>query len=151
MTTSQTQFFTELTAGHTGPPIPQGERAYFQARLRNRVFNFILEKFMDEQKNGLTKASLARRIGKTSDLINRWLGAPSNLTLDTISDLLLGITAEELQLTSDSPVKQPPTNYLHADWIRQGSQSQPPAPSWNPMASQRRPERQIPPELGAGR
>ncbi len=123
MTISQTQFFSELASGHLGPPIPEPKRVYFQTRLRNRMFNFILNKFVEESKNGLTKAILARRVGKTPDVINRMLGAPSNLTLDTISDLLLGITAEELKLISESPINQAPTNYLHSEWISQDNQS----------------------------
>lgn len=128
MNTSQTQFFSELAAGHAGPPIPEAKRVYFQTRLRNRVFNFILKKFLEEQGKGLTKAALARRIGKTPDIVNRWLGGPGNLTIDTISDLMLGIAAEELKLTSESPLNQSPVNYRHADWIKgsdQGNRTQP--------------------------
>jgi hypothetical protein len=117
MSISQTQFFSELAAGHSGPSIPEAKRSYFQARLRNRLFNFIIGKFVEEQKNGLTKAALARRIGKPPEVINRLLGAPSNLTLDTLSDLLLGINAEELTPDSESLLNQSPRNSLHADWI----------------------------------
>jgi hypothetical protein len=117
MTTSQTPFLAELAAGHNGPPISGPLRAYFQQRLRLRVFNFILSKFIEAQKDGLTKAGLARRIEKTPDLINRWLGASSNLTLDTISDLLLGIAAEELLPEAASPLKQRQHNYSHFDYL----------------------------------
>lgn len=102
MTISPTPFLAEIAAGHAGPPIPSAKRAYFQQRLRLQVFNFLLGKFLDAQNDKLTKAVLARRIGKTPDVVNRWLGAPSNLTLDTISDLLLGIAGEELILSSSS-------------------------------------------------
>jgi hypothetical protein len=98
-----------------GPPISGPLRAYFQQRLRLRVFNFLLRKFITAQKDGLTKAGLARRIEKTPDLINRWLGASSNLTLDTISDLLLGIAAEELLPEATSPLVQTRHNYSHFD------------------------------------
>ena len=81
MNTSQTQFFSELAAGHAGPPIPEAKRVYFQTRLRNRVFNFILKKFLEEQGKGLTKAALARRIGKTPDIVNRWLGGPGGVVV----------------------------------------------------------------------
>jgi hypothetical protein len=102
MTTLQEeQFFSELAAGHSGPTIPEAKRVYFQTRLRNRLFNYILGRFIREQKNGLTKAALARRIGKQPEMINRWLGMPSNLTLDTVSDLLVGICAEELTPQSE--------------------------------------------------
>lgn len=91
MTTSQTPLLTEIAAGHHGPPIPSHVRAYFAQRLRLREFNFILDKFVIAQREGLTKAILARRIQKAPELINRWLASPSNLTLDTSSELLLGI------------------------------------------------------------
>jgi hypothetical protein len=113
MTISQTPLLTEIAAGHQGPPIPSHVRAYFAQRLRLRLFNFLLDKFVIAQKDGLTKASLARRIEKTPDLINRWLGASSNLTLDTISDLLLGIAAEELLPEATSPLEQTRNNYSH--------------------------------------
>lgn len=132
MTTSPTQFFSELAAGHNGPTIPEPERVYFQTRLRNRMFSFILRKFLDESKNGLTKAILARRTGKSPEVINRILGAPSNLTLDTVSDMLLGISAEELKLDSDSTLVQSSTNYDHSDWVHRlnenVSQSKPQSP-----------------------
>lgn len=113
MITSLTPFLSELAAGHAGPPIPFAKRAYFQQRLRIRLFNFILDRFVMAQKAGLTKAILARRIEKTPDLVNRWLGAPTNLTVDTICDLLIGISAEELQPATFSPIAQVRHNYSH--------------------------------------
>jgi Helix-turn-helix len=129
MSTSQEQFFSELAAGHSGPTIPEAKRVYFQTRLRNRLFSFILGKFVIEQKKGLSKAALARRIGKSPEVINRWLGAPSNLTLDTVSDLLLGISAEELTPEAESLLNQAPRNFLPDPWIKQEDQpkrTQPP-------------------------
>lgn len=112
MNASRTQFLSEINAGIGGPTIPASTRAYFQQRLRNRVLAFLLKKFQSAQKSGLTKAELARRIGKTPDVINRWLGAPSNLTIDTISDMLLGISGEEM-IVHASSVEQPKHNYSH--------------------------------------
>lgn len=113
MTVSQTPFLAELAAGHRGPPIPQAKRAYFQERARIRLFNFLLDKFVEGQAEGLTKAALARRIGKTPDVVNRWLGAPSNLTINTVSDLLLGIASEEIEFNSSSPLGNVEHNYSH--------------------------------------
>jgi hypothetical protein len=115
MSIYQTQFFNELEGGHDGPPIPVAKRAYFQERLRGIVFDFIINKFLREQDNGLTKAKLARRIGRAPEIINRLLGAPSNITLDTVSDLLIGISAEELVPQSKSLLRREPVNYSHAD------------------------------------
>ena len=152
MTTSQTQFFNELAAGHLGPTIPVAKRSYFQARLKNRLFNFILGKFVEEQKNGLTKAALARRIGKSPEVVTRLLAAPSNLTLETLSDLLLGIGAEELTPVSESLLNQSPQNFLHADWINneqrqeQSVSSQPPRLRANELGTQDA-SRRLPAEL----
>jgi hypothetical protein len=42
----------------------------------------------------ISKADLARRIGRKPEQISRWLGAAGNWTIDTVSDLLLGMSAE---------------------------------------------------------
>jgi len=113
MPTFQTQLLNEIRAGHDGPAIPESKRVYFQQRLRDRFFDFIIGCFLREQANGLTKAKLARRIGKPPEVVNRWLAAPSNLTLDSASDLLLGICAEELEPNGRSVLNRLPTNYIH--------------------------------------
>ena len=113
MTASQNHVLSELSAGHSGAPISAPARAYFQQRLQNRIFNFLINRLEDERKLGLTQAALARRIGKKPDIISRWLSSPSNLTLDTISDLLIGMSAEELVPTGSSPLGRVKHNYSH--------------------------------------
>jgi hypothetical protein len=108
MPTFQTQLLNEIQAGPDGATIPESKRVYFQQRLRHRVFDFIVGCFMREESNGLNQAKLGRRIGKPPEVINRWLSAPSNLTLDSISDLLLGICAEELKPQSESLLNRSP-------------------------------------------
>jgi hypothetical protein len=115
MPISQKHLLSEIAAGHDGGSIPPAKLAYFQERLRERVFDFLLDRFVAEQPNGLTKAKLGRRINKKSEVINRWLAAPGNLTLDTISDLLVGIAAEELTLGAVTLLNRAPVNYSHLD------------------------------------
>jgi hypothetical protein len=115
MTISRTHLLSEIAAGHDGPTIPPAKRAYFQERLRGRVFDFIVSRFEREQGSGLNKAKLGRRIGKAPEIINRLLGAPSNLTLDTISDLLIGISGEEPDLSASPVLRRAPVNYSHID------------------------------------
>lgn len=103
----------ELEAGHNGPEIPEAKRVYFQRRLRDRLFDFLRERFEREEPNGLTQAKLARRIGKSPEVISRWLNAPSNLTLDSISDLMLGMVAEEPEFDGKSLLNRSATNYTH--------------------------------------
>jgi hypothetical protein len=123
MPTYQTHLLNEVSVGHDGPQIPPAKLAYFQERLRERVFDFLIDKFAEEQKRGLTQAKLSRRIGKKAEVVNRWLGAPSNLTLDSISDLLIGIAAEELNLSSSTLLNRVQVNYSHLDEIAPGAES----------------------------
>lgn len=116
MTTSQqTSILYEI---ENKLPIPAGKRAYFAARLRNRLYNFIMTKFKEnEHDNGLTKAELARRIGRDPAVVTRLLASPGNWRSDTASDLLLGICGEELEFSSSSPLTRPKRNYAGSDWF----------------------------------
>jgi hypothetical protein len=62
-------------------------------RNRTHAYNLIIDEF---EKSGISKAALAARLGKASETITRWLGTPSNWTLDTVSDLLFAISGAEL-------------------------------------------------------
>jgi len=76
-------------------PISAGRLGYFRARLQNRLHEIVFEEFVRQEKAfGLTRRALAARIGKKAEQITRWLGAPGNWTLDTVSDLLLAMNAE---------------------------------------------------------
>lgn len=76
-------------------PITVGQIAYFRERFRNQIHEVVLGCFLAEgQGSGLTRSKLAKRLGKRPEQITRWLAAPGNLTLDTISDLLLAMNAE---------------------------------------------------------
>lgn len=98
MTTSQQDFLTEIL---DGPEIPLGKIAYFRARLRNRLYDLVVSEFLRQTSaNNLSKADLARRIHRRPEQVTRWLSAPSNWTLDTLSDLLLAMGAEPESLVS---------------------------------------------------
>lgn len=115
MTIFQTQLLNELRAGVDGEPISQSKLVYLQERLRGRFFDFLLSRFEDARQNGLTQAKLARRIRKSPEVINRWLSAPANLTLDSISDLFAGIAAEEPEFSSSSLLGRAKVNRFHLD------------------------------------
>jgi hypothetical protein len=101
-------------------PIPPGKRAYFQTRLKNRLYNFVVTKFLEEERAGnLTRAELARRIGRKPEVITRILKSPGNWRLDTVSDLLLGIAGEELDTSSSSLLNRPTRNFALPDWAVQ--------------------------------
>jgi hypothetical protein len=115
ITSPRTSFLYEIAARL---PIPLEKRAYFHARLINRIYAFVLDKFLEKQKSeSLTKAELARRIGRKPEVITRLLGAPGNWTLETVSDLLLGIAGEELEPASSSLLDRVPRNIAASDLI----------------------------------
>lgn len=76
---------------------PLGSRilSYFRARFRSRVHKAIVAAFVEAQeKHDLAKADVARKMDRGAEQVTRWLGAPTNLTLDTVSDLLVAIGKE---------------------------------------------------------
>jgi hypothetical protein len=93
MTTSHpTPFLSEIVEGS---PIPPSKLGYFRARLSNRIHELVLDAFMKLEAMGkISRADLARRIGRKPEQVTRWLGAPGNWTIETVSDLLLGMGCE---------------------------------------------------------
>ena len=107
-----------LSEIESGLPIPKSKRAYFQARLQLRLYDFVVTKFQEKAKaEGLTKAQLARRIGRRPESITRLLCSPGNWRLETVSDLLLGIAAEEMDMASTSLLNQAPRNFTEPAWL----------------------------------
>lgn len=79
----------------TDEPLTVSEIAYFNQRLRNRIFAAVMEAFAQEvASNRTSKALLARRLDKDPAQITRWFSGPGNWTLDTVSSLLLAMDAE---------------------------------------------------------
>jgi hypothetical protein len=71
------------------------ETAYYRQRQKNHVFAALTAFFADEAMRGnITKKELANRLGRDPSQITRWLSAPSNFELDTLSDILLAMGAE---------------------------------------------------------
>lgn len=115
MTSYPTLDLKSLAAGHDGPPIPESLLTYFTERARWRLFEFLLDRFEQEEARGLTQAKLARRIGKSYEVINRWLSGPGNLTTDSAALLLLGICNEEPVFDGVNVLNRMPRNYIHLD------------------------------------
>ena len=92
MTPSRKSFLSHLVDGGVIPP---GKLAYFRRRLRNRLHRAVLSEFSRlAATEQLTKKVLAQRIGKKPEQITRWLTASGNWTIDTLSDLLIGMGTE---------------------------------------------------------
>jgi len=82
---------------NTSKTVPLDDRDifYFRQRQKNRLFTK-LAAFYEEaaRRDGITKRDIAEKLKRDPSQITRWLSAPSNLTLDTVSDLLLALGAE---------------------------------------------------------
>jgi hypothetical protein len=95
-------------------PIPAGTLAYFQGRNRTRIYEAVLQEFL---RSDISRATLARRMGKRAEQVSRLLGAPGNWTLDTVSDLLFAISGAEPVYGVQHPLKEPSRNYWQPEWL----------------------------------
>jgi hypothetical protein len=76
-------------------PISARTKAFYRRRLQNRIHRLIVKAFREQAKTtGLTQKRLAERIESRPEQINRWLGIAGNWTLNTVSDLLLGMAVD---------------------------------------------------------
>jgi hypothetical protein len=76
-------------------PLKKRDVYYYRRRFINRVFSSLAKFFADEAElHGATKGMIAKRLGVDPSQITRWLSSPSNLTLESISDILLALDAE---------------------------------------------------------
>ena len=92
MTSFQMQHLKNITEAEE---IPLRYLVHYRGHNRNRVFEAIHMLYLRLAKEGkINQKKLAKRLGKNKAQINRWLSEPSNLTLDSISDLLLAMNAE---------------------------------------------------------
>ena len=108
MPTFQTSILREIAHSK---PIQLRTRLLYRRRLQNRVQRLLRKAFRDEQKRtGLTQKELADRIDKDKSKVNQWLSIAGNLTLDTISDLLLGlgVDLDELSFTPIAELLEDP-------------------------------------------
>jgi hypothetical protein len=85
-------------------PISARTREFQHRRFQNRIYRFLSRAFREQQRKGLTKKELAKRIDSRPEQITRWLSIPSNLTLNTVCDLLLGM-AMDLDDPSATPLE----------------------------------------------
>ena len=90
-----------------------GDFGYLRARNKHRLYTAVIHEF---KRSGLSQADLARRLGKGPDIVCRWLAAPGNWRLDTVSDLLFAISGAELTYGLNYPLKEPARNF-RPEWL----------------------------------
>src|SRR5215469_16411302 len=95
------------------PAVSPRDLYYYRQRSKNRLFEAITSFYAEEaERRGLTKKDIAESLGRDPAQITRWLTTPSNLTSDTISDLLLALGAE-MDYSIARFAERPRANYLH--------------------------------------
>jgi hypothetical protein len=95
-------------------PLSAGILAYFRERQRNRMHELVLREFM---KSGMTRTEVAHRMGRSLSRVSKWLSAPGNWEMDTVSDFLLAIGAAELEPSIARPFEQAKRNYEQPEWL----------------------------------
>lgn len=80
--------------------VPAPAFAYMRSRNRQRLYSLIIDEF---EKSQLSQADLSKRLGKGPDQVCRWLSAPGNLQLDTVSDLLFAMNGGEIEYSLGYP------------------------------------------------
>ena len=80
--------------------ISSGTLAYIRARNKNALYNLIIREF---KKSGLTQTDLAKRMGRTADVVCRLLGRPTNMEIDTASDFLFAICGAAFRFETHRP------------------------------------------------
>jgi hypothetical protein len=135
-------FLTEVL---DGKPISVGKKEYFRARLQSKFHQLVVSEFIRQEDQGLTRAELARRIGKRNEVISRLFGAPGNWTLNTASDLLLGMGAEpELGVHHfEQPIVQVPNEYDSSNYALGSAQVMNPEKSAEKVIEKTMPESDI--------
>jgi hypothetical protein len=103
-----TSAITFLSDDYKADPVPKGLVALIGRRACNEFYNFIVTKF---RASKITQSELARRTGKSSAQINRWLASPHNWTVETAAILLFGITGETFKIGAQQPVGHAQKNY----------------------------------------
>lgn len=109
---------TSLTSPLSKPTgadkLPEATFVYLRTRLRRRLHSLILKEFSE---SGLSQADLARRLGRKPDVVCRWLAAPVNFRLSTLSDLLFAISGGEIVDQMQYPLDQAARNDSLPEWL----------------------------------
>ena len=105
---------TSLSKPTGAEKVPAGALAYMRTRLRRRLHSLILKEFAGSR---LSQADLARRLGKKPELVCRWLAAPVNFRLSTLSDLLFAINGGEIVDEMQYPLDQAARNDSMPKWL----------------------------------
>jgi hypothetical protein len=81
--------------------ISAGTLGYISARHRQRQYDLVVREF---RRSGISQSALARRLGKSPEVISRLLARPGNWESDTFSELVFGISGGIASYRIDYPL-----------------------------------------------
>lgn len=123
MTTSPT---ATLSKPVPGQPVPTDTLAYFRARAKRFAYDLVIRELNRSQ---ISKAEIARRLGKDLGGVSRMLGGPGNWTIATISDLLFAVSGGVPTYGIDYPLDRPARNYSGASAVLDYGMQRDPQPA----------------------
>jgi len=83
-----------------GERVPDVTFSYFDSRNRRSQYELVVREF---EESGISRSELATRTGKSPAQISRLLGQPSNMTSDTMSELLFAIRGRVIKYEAIDP------------------------------------------------
>lgn len=86
-----------------------------RARNKNKAHSYLLDIF---EESGLSKAEIARMVGKKPEQITRWLSGPGNLTIDTLSDLIFVMKGQTFILQTKDDLSKGKSNRQMPEWLQ---------------------------------
>ena len=117
-------------------PLSDYALGYLNQRVKNSFYDYVLRRFQEAaEQEELTKTKLAKRLGVTPSRVTRLLGSPNNWTLDTVSELLVGICREELRPTSEPYIGRATRNRQPKDLLQLGECEEMLRPQTRPTSS----------------
>lgn len=105
MATSHTQLMNAISEEEIQPFWV----SYFREHFRGLVHDQLLEAFEAWKRQGNNRAILAKRLGRRPEQVTRWLAAPSNCEIDTVSDIALAMGF--LPIMSLESIRNQPSNH----------------------------------------
>jgi hypothetical protein len=111
MPTSRATFLSKPVEGQKVLPETY---AYMTARAKRRAYNLVIREF---KKSGISKAELARRLGKGADRVSKMLGGPGNWTIATVAELLFAICGAEPEWDLSFPLDRAKRNNTRPEWL----------------------------------
>lgn len=111
--------------------IPKRLRSYYQQRFQQKVFARLAKAYAERAEEfDITKSGVAALVDKDKAQINRLLSHPTNMTVDTLSELALALNFEPSLFLEDLSIA-PGHNYSHPAYENPAPKDEPIQPAAN--------------------